>query len=72
MAGKKEMFSLHFFNFVLEYAIRRVNLNQIGLKLNGTRQLLIYVFDVNILSGSVHNMKNFRSLLFASMEIRLK
>jgi len=45
------------FNFALEYAIRRVQVNQDGSKLNGTHQLLVYADNVNILRGSVHTVK---------------
>ena len=41
------------FNIVVEYVIRRVQVNRNGLKLNGTHQHLVYVDDVNIKDGSV-------------------
>jgi hypothetical protein len=45
------------FNFALEYAVRRVQVNQDHLNLNGTHQLLAYADDFNILGGSVHTVK---------------
>jgi len=61
------------FNFVLEYAIRRVQVNRDGLKLNGTHQLLAYADDVNILAGSMHTVKkNAEALVAATREIGLE
>jgi hypothetical protein len=57
------------FNFVLEYAIRRVQINQDGFKLNGIHQLLVYADDFNILGGCVYNVKeNAEALAMASKE----
>jgi hypothetical protein len=57
-AGNKEMLlSPLLLNFALEYAIRRVQVNQDGLKLNGRHQLLVYVDDVNIVRVGIHNIK---------------
>jgi hypothetical protein len=59
-------------NFDLEYAMRRVQVIQDGLKLDGTHQLLIYADDVNILGGSVIIIKeNAEALVVASKETGL-
>ena len=61
------------FNFDLVYVIRRVQVNQDGLKFNGTHQLLIYADDVNILGESVYTLKeNTEALVAASKEIGLR
>jgi len=58
IVSKNEMFlSPLLFNFIIEYAIRRVQLNKDGLKLNGTHQLLVYVDYVNIFGGSLQTLK---------------
>jgi hypothetical protein len=60
------------FNFALEYAIRRVQANQEGFKLNGTHQLLVYADD-NILGGSIHAIKkNTEALVVTSNKIGLE
>jgi predicted oxidoreductase len=60
------------FNFAVEYAIRRVQVLQDGLKLNGTHQLLVYTDD-NILGGNVHTIKeNPEALVVTSKEIGLQ
>jgi len=61
------------FNFALEYAIRRFQVNQNGMKLNGTHQLLAYADDVNVLGGSLHTAeKNTEVLVVASKETGLE
>ena len=61
------------FNFALEYAIRRVQVKQDGLKLNGTHQLLAYADDVNLLGGIIHILKeNAEALVAATREIGME
>jgi hypothetical protein len=59
------------FIFALEYAIGRVQVNQRGLKLNGT-YILAFADDVNVFCGSVHTVeKNKVASVVASKEIGL-
>jgi retron-type reverse transcriptase len=60
------------FNFALEYAISKVQENQVGLKLNGTNQLMTYADDVNLLGDNIDNIyKNKETISDASKEVGL-
>jgi len=62
-----------FFNFALEYAIRRVQVIQDGLKLNGTHQFLVYADDFDILGGRIHTIKeNAEALVVSNKETGLE
>jgi hypothetical protein len=57
----------------LEYAIRKVQENNVGLRLNGTHQLLAYADDGNLLGDNTYTVKkNTETLIDASKEVGLE
>jgi hypothetical protein len=61
------------FNFALEYAIKKVQENQVGLKLNGEHQFPAFSDDVNLLGDNIDTIKkNTDTLIDASKEVGLE
>ena len=60
MITKGDALSPMLFNFALEYATGRVHVNQDGLKVNGTHQLLAYADNVKY-TGRKHTYSKGKS-----------
>jgi hypothetical protein len=72
-ALKQDVLSSLPFTSSVGYAIRRIQVNQNGLKLNGTHQLLFYADDVHILGRSVHSIrKRAEATVIASKKMKLE
>jgi hypothetical protein len=62
----------HCSSTLLQNAIRKVQENKVGLKLNGIHQLLAYADDVNLLGDNIDTIKeNTETLTDGSKEVGL-
>jgi hypothetical protein len=60
------------FNIAIDCAMRKVQENQVGLKINRSRQLLVYAGDVNLLGDNIDTIKkNTETLTGVSKEVGL-
>jgi hypothetical protein len=50
-------------NFISNTNIRKVQENQVGLKLNGTHQLMTYANDINLLADNIPTINKKRKLI---------
>jgi hypothetical protein len=61
------------FNCALEYAICKVQENQVGLKLNVTHQLLVFADGVNLLGDNIDIIKkNTKTFIDTSKDVGLE
>jgi hypothetical protein len=61
------------FSFALEYAIKKVQENQVSLELNWIHQLLVYADDVHLLGYSINVIKeNTEAFMEASRDVGLE
>jgi hypothetical protein len=61
------------FNFALEYAITKVEEKQVGMKLNGTHQILVCAVYINLLTHNINTtQKNTETLIGTYKKVGLK
>jgi hypothetical protein len=69
----RDVLSLWLVSIALEYAIRKNQGNEEGLKINGKHYFLVYDDDVSTLDGTIHTIqRNKEALIFSGKGISLE